>query len=73
MMKYKTNFKVVIILHLIGIILSGVLLFVVAEDQKYILKVIIAALSGSIAAQLLIYRKKPKWFDDKIKKHPDLP
>ena len=71
-MNYKKNFRVLIIVHLAGIILSGIILLALGSDERFIMKGIMAGLAVSLAIQFLLYGIKPGLFADKINKHPDL-
>jgi hypothetical protein len=71
-MKYKTNFKVLIIDHLVGIILLGVLYFADAGSIHFI-KGFFAALIISLIIQLFSYLFKPALFNNKVVKDPDQP
>lgn len=64
-MNYKANFKVIILIHLIGIMILGAAFTFVGPANGVILKWIIATLFVSFVIQLLLFTFKPKWFADK--------
>ena len=70
-MNYKANYKILIAGHLIGIVLLSIVWFFVAVDGRFILKLILATLIFSLIVQVVIYKIKPEWFNDKVSKQPD--
>ena len=73
-MKYKANFKTIILVHLAGIIILGVWSsFAGSANGGVMLKWITGVLFVSCALQLFIYTLKPKWFADKTTNHPEQP
>jgi uncharacterized membrane protein len=71
-MNYKKNFKVLVIIHLVGVIVLGILYFMDAGSIGF-LKGFFAALLLSLVVQILIYLFKPALFNSKAVKHPDQP
>lgn len=72
-MKYKTNFKVIILVHLVVIILLGCLFSFISAANAGVLNWVIGVFFLSMVLQLVIVAFKPGWFKDKIRNHPDLP
>jgi len=70
-MMAKKNIKYLVIGHLAGIMLLGVLLFFIDTDGRFIVKGMMTGLVFSMTVQLLLYRIKPGWFNNKIKHYPD--
>jgi hypothetical protein len=69
-MSYKKNFRVLVIGHLVGLIVTGILFFTSAGDG-YFIKSFFAAVMISFIIQILIYIIKPTLFNNKSIKHPD--
>ncbi|MEP6746792.1 MAG: hypothetical protein ABJB86_03650 [Bacteroidota bacterium] len=73
-MKYRANFKTIILVHLAGIIILGLWSsFAGSEKATVVLRWITGAIFVSCALQLFIYTIKPKWFANKTTDHPEQP
>lgn len=72
-MMAKRNIKYLVIGHLAGIVVLGILLFFIGTGNRLILKGLMAGLLFSLAVQLLLYSIKPGWFSNKIKHYPEQP
>jgi len=66
----KKNFKYLIAGHAIAIVVFGTLLFFTAD--KSVLILMMGLVVVSLIVQLLVYRVKPGFFNDKTTDHPDL-
>jgi isoprenylcysteine carboxyl methyltransferase (ICMT) family protein YpbQ len=64
------NYRTLIIIHLLLLLLSGVFLMLSAGSFSVILKLSIAILVLSLLIQSAIWYKRKGLFDDKIEKHP---
>jgi hypothetical protein len=73
MMNYKRNFKVIIFLHLIGILFFTCLIVFNGTDKSGIVMLVNGVLLLSMVMQLLIYNLKPGAFGNKVNKHPGKP
>ena len=69
-MKYKANFKMLIAVHLIGIALLSIVWFFVAIDGRFIINMMLATLIFSLLVQVVMYKIKPEWFNNKTGKQP---
>ena len=73
-MKYRANFKTIILVHLAGIIILGVWSsFASSAHGGLVLRWITGVLFVSCALQLFIYTVKPKWFVNKTTNDPEQP
>lgn len=64
----KTNYRTILMVHLIGIVIIVLLILFTAVD-KQVLKWIAASLLISIVTQAVLFKVKPVWFADKTKDH----
>jgi Na+-driven multidrug efflux pump len=67
-MRYKKNFKNLIIAHLIGIVLLVIPLLFIGADNKNILTGLLYGLGISLAIQILLYVIRPQLFNSKVDK-----
>ena len=65
-MKHKINFRNLVAAHVLIGILLVVALFIV-DNNKNVLKGILVGVGLSLLLQVLVYRFRPTWFDDKTK------
>jgi len=69
-MKHSLHFRNLIVLHVLGLLVAGVLFFT-SRAGGDIIKIVFAVLLFSLLLQCLMYKYKPGWWGDKIKKHPE--
>ena len=72
-MKYKINFRNLVAGHIMIGILLVVALFVMDSSRNGFIIGVLAAVILSLLVQVLVYRLRPTWFEDKTKNHPDSP
>jgi len=70
-MKYKTNFKFLILGHVSTIVLLIGFLFFVHGEAAIVLKWILGVLFVSMVIQWILFKIKPGWFIDKINRYPN--
>ena len=63
-MKYKINFRNLVAAHVLIGVLLVVALFIV-DSNKAMLRGILAGVGFSLLLQVLVYRFRPTWFDEK--------
>lgn len=71
-MRYKINFRWLVAGHIVIGVLLLLALLVMDSSEKRFITAVLAAVGLSLLLQLLVYRFRPTWFEDKTKNHPDL-
>jgi hypothetical protein len=66
-MKYKINFRWLVVGHIIISILLVVALCVMDGSRNGFIIGVLAAVGLSLLLQVLVYRLRPTWFEDKTK------
>lgn len=70
-MRYKINFRWLVAGHIIICILLLLALFVMDSSKKGFITGVLVAVGLSLLLQVLVYRFRPTWFEDKAKNNPD--
>ena len=66
-MKYKINFRNLVAGHIMIVVLLVVALCVMDSSRNGFIIGVLAAVGLSLLLQVLVYRLRPTWFEDKSK------